>query len=105
MFDFDGGVKGNTGELLMQHTSDAHGVAGAIEEVGVAESDMACPQGYLRAYISQYDLRGYCEEAPVVDRCDGAVQAGMFAAACRLSVAGQHHLAMVFKAGIAIQQW
>ena len=40
MLDFDGGIKSDAWELIMKSASDAHGVSGSVQEIGVAEGDV-----------------------------------------------------------------
>src|SRR5450759_1782407 len=105
VLNLDGGVECKLRELLVQGARAAHSMCGTIEEVGIAESNMARTSFDLRADIGQHDLKRDREEASVIDRRDGTVQAGMLAAACGLGVAHYAPLVSPLQARVAWKQW
>src|SRR5215211_8916689 len=72
----------------MQLLDDAHGVGGAIEEIGVAEGDVLGSGRHLICDVLQHDVRLHDEEPAAVDRDNWAVAAEMLAAAAGLGVPG-----------------
>src|SRR5579859_6828917 len=87
MLDLDGGIKCDIWELLVEGAHYAQRVRGAIPEIGVAEGDMLCSLGNLRSNVSEHNSCWNSEETTLVDRGDGAMQAGMLTAACSFCVA------------------
>ena len=64
--------------------------SGPFRKSGSPKVMWRAPRCDLRADVRQHDLARHDEEAPAVDRRDGAVAAGMQAAAARLDVARRH---------------
>jgi hypothetical protein len=93
VLDFDGHVVGDVRPAAVQGFRDAHGVGGAVEEVGVAKGDVLGSGGNLAGDVFQHHVRLHDEEAPAVDRNDGAVAAEVLAAAAGLGVADDPRLA------------
>ena len=73
----------------MEGPRHGEGVPRAVEEVGVAERHVGRPGLDLLADVGQDHVRRNDEEAPAVDRRDGAVPAEVLAAAARLHVPHQ----------------
>src|SRR5450755_241374 len=105
VLNLDGGVECKLRELLVQGARDAHSMRGTVEEVRVAESNVARTSFDLRADTGQHDLKRDREEASVIDRRDGTVQAGMLAAACGLGVAHYVPLVSPLQARVAWKRW
>ena len=105
VLDFDSCIEGDARKLLMHGAGDAHGVGRSIEEVGVAKGDMMYTLGYLCADVCQHDLGWYGEEATTVDWRDGAMQAGMLAAARRFSISREQQISIQLQAGVALGGW
>ena len=89
VLDLRGEVEGQTRELAVQRAGDGQRVARPIEKIGVAERDVGRAGLDLLAHVREQDLDGHDEEAPAVDRRDGAVPAPVLAAAARLDVRHQ----------------
>src|SRR6266571_8269922 len=94
MLNLDGCIKGDFRELLMHGSNNAHGVCWPIEEIGIAEGDMTCSLCDLGTDICQHNFCWYGEETPMIDWGDGAVQAGMLAAASRFGITCKQRLAI-----------
>src|SRR5260221_1475574 len=105
VLDFDSCIEGDARKLLMHGAGDAHGVGRSIEEVGVAKGDMTYTLGYLCADVCQHDLGWYGEEAATVDWRDGAMQAGMLAAARRFSISREQPISIQLQAGGGLGGW
>src|SRR5262249_43629411 len=79
-------VEGDLGMRRMERAGDGHGVAHAVEEVGVAEREVPRAGGDLLMGVGEDDLARDDEEAALVDRRDRTVETAMEAAAARLEV-------------------
>src|SRR5207237_3604838 len=91
--------------FVVQRTDELHGVAGAVQEVRVAEGDVpgaCCDQP---ADVRQHDVPRDREEASTVHGRDGTVEAGVQAAATRLHVACGDELPGARQARVARQGW
>ncbi len=88
MFDLDGDVVGQAGELACQRSDQLARVPRAVEKVGIAERDVPRPVLHLPPDVLEHDGDGDDAEAAVVDGNDGTVPAAMLAAAARLGIAG-----------------
>ena len=76
----------------------------AVEEVGIAERDVARAGGDLPARVLEHDVDRHREEPAVIDRRDRAVAAQVLAAARRLDVAGDAPLVTDEQARVAIER-
>ena len=90
VLDLDGHVVREVRPLGMNRVHDRHRVADAVEEIGIAERDVAGASGDLAAHVRQHHLNRHDAKPAVVHRHDRAVPAGVLAAATGLRVA--HHL-------------
>ena len=88
MFDLDGRVVGDVGEFGVERFHDAHGVRGAVEEIGIAEGDVARARGDLLPDILEHHLALHHAKLSLVHRDHGTVPAQMLAAAAGLGVPG-----------------
>src|SRR5690349_23602927 len=86
MLDLDRDVEGDIGVGGMQRPDDAPRVARPVEEIRIAERDVARPGENLRIDVGQDDLGLHDAELAVVDRDDWTVPAEMTAAAARFGV-------------------
>src|SRR5438067_11026520 len=103
MLNLDGSIKGDIRKLFMQSTSNAHGMGWAIKEIGITKGDVACSLSYLGTNICQDNLGWYSKETSSINRSDGAMQARMFTAACRLSIACKSRRAIQLQMSITIK--
>ena len=87
MLHLDGDVVAEPGPLRVQRFDDGDGVAGAVEEIGVAESDVGGAGGHLAADVLEHDIRLHDAEEAAVDGDHGAVAAEVLAAAGGFGVA------------------
>ena len=88
VLDLDGDVEGHARVRGVDRARHRQRVLGAVEEVGIAERDVARAGRHLRADVGDDDVDGHDEEAAAVDRRDRAVAAVVQAAAAGLDVAG-----------------
>src|SRR6476660_8056829 len=79
-------VVGRLGELSRKAANDRFSVTNAVEEIGIAECDVARARGNLRSHVGQHDLGRNDAEAAVIHRHDWTVPASMLAAARGLGV-------------------
>src|SRR6185312_6894135 len=84
VLDLDRRIEGDGRELGAQRPHNRQRMPRSVQEIGIAEGDVARARRYLRANILQHNRAWHDEETPAIDRRDGAVQAGMQAAARRL---------------------
>jgi hypothetical protein len=87
----------------MQGFDDGCGVAGTVEEIRIAESDVFGAGSHLAANILQDDILLYHAKSPVVHGDHRAVPAQVFAAAARFGVACESFLAINQQLGISRQ--
>ena len=76
------------GELPVHGAEDFQRVAGAVQEIGIAEADVGCSLPDLLSDVLHDDLARHDKEPPSVDGRNGAVAAEMQATATRLDVSG-----------------
>ncbi len=81
----------------MELAHDRHHMPGTVQEIGIAERDVADPGTHLCRDVGEHHGRRHHEEAAAVDRRNRAVTAEVETAAARLDIAGGHHLAMPFE--------
>ena len=93
-------AEGDVRVLRVQRPRDAQRVRRPVEEIGIAEVDVARAGGDLRARILQHHLRRHGEEPPAVDGRNRTVPAQVLAAARRLDVAGDALLARDRQPGV-----
>jgi len=77
VLDLGGDVERDRGMLLVQGFDDGHRVAGAVQEIGIAESDVASARLDLLPGVAENDLSRHDEEAPFVDGGDRTVPTAM----------------------------
>ena len=82
-------VETHVGKGVVEGTGYFAGVAGAVEEVGVAKGDVAGAVVNLLGDVCEHGLDGDDEKAAVVYGYDRAVAAGVQTAAGGLGVAGR----------------
>ena len=87
VLDLDGDVVGEPRAFAMQRLDDRDGVAGAVEEIGVAEGDVRGAGGHLAADVFEHDVGLHDAEQPVIHRDHRTVAAEVLAAARGLGVA------------------
>jgi hypothetical protein len=104
VLDLDGHVVGDAGALASEALDDRLCVTDAVEEVRIAESDVAGAGGDLCACVGENDLRRDDPEAAVIDRHDRAMPAAVFAAAARLGVTGDALFTARLQAGVSRQR-
>ena len=89
----------------MQRVDDAHRMGRAVEEVGVAERDVARSGSDLLADVVEHDVDRHDAEATPIDRHHRAVTAQVLAAATRLDEAADPLLAIrETKLGVAVER-
>ena len=84
-----GEVEGEVRQAGVERPRHPQGVAGAVQEVGVAEGDVGRAGPGLPNHVLDHHLDRHGEEAAAVEGGDGAVAAAVQAAARGLGVAGQ----------------
>ena len=87
VLDLDGNVVSERGKFAMQRLDDGDGVANTVEEVGVAEGNVAGAGGDLLANVSEDDVALDDAEGTVVNRHNRTVSAEMLAAAAGFGIA------------------
>src|SRR5579884_1034505 len=100
MLNLNGSIEGKIGKFLVHGAGNAQCVSWSVPEVGVAESDVTGSLGNLGTDICQHNFARDGKEATTIDRRDRTMQAGMFATACRLSIARQTLFPVPFQACI-----
>ena len=88
---------------LVQRAYDRQRVAPAIEEVGVAERDVACAHARQALDVAQDGLGLHDADAPVVDGGDRAMPAAMHAPMAGLHVPDQPLLPIERQTGVALE--
>src|SRR5262249_48069873 len=73
--DVGGESEGDPGERGVERLGEGERVAGAVEEIGVAEGHVPGPGADLLPHVGEDDVRRHDDEAPAVDRWDRAVAA------------------------------
>ena len=86
VLDLRRAVEGEVGEALVHRLHDAQRVAAAVEEVGIAEGDVAGAQLDEARDVPHHGVRADDADAPVVDGGHRAVAAPVHAAVARLDV-------------------
>src|SRR6266516_5222838 len=86
VLDLRGEVVTQVGKLDVQLAHQLERVPRSVEEIGVAEGDVACPGRDQATDVLQHHAARYREEAAAVDRRDGAMQARVQAATTGLDV-------------------
>ena len=94
VLDLAGEVERHPRELRVDRPRHRQRVARSVEEIGIAERHVRSAGGYLLANVGEDRLDGHDEEPAAVHRRDGAVQAGVQAAAARLDVPRGNALAI-----------
>ncbi len=95
--------EGQLRKLAVHGTDDAEGMAGPIQEVGVAERDVGCARQDQMADILKDGLPGDHEVSASIDRRDGTVEAYVEAASARLHISGQLQAPIVLEMGVPLQ--
>ena len=88
----------------MHRLHDAQRVAAAVEEVGVAEGDVAGAQLDEARDVPHHGVRADDADAPVVDGGHRAVAAPVHAAVARLDVADEPLVAAEREVGVALER-
>src|SRR5690349_6827897 len=81
MLDFNGDVVGQPGPFAVEGFHDGYGVAGSVEEIGVAKRDVGGAGGDLTANVLENDIALHNAEEAAIDGNHGTVPAEMFATA------------------------
>ena len=89
VFDLDGHVVGHVGMRGVESVDHAGRVRRTVEEIRIAEGDVAGAGGHLARNVGQHDVGLHDAELPCVHRHDGTVPAQMPAASARFGVADQ----------------
>ena len=89
MLDLDGRVVGDFGKFGMERFHDPHGVGGTVEEIGIAEGDVARARRDLLPDVFEHHLALHHAKLSLVHRNHGTVPAQMLAAAAGLGVSGR----------------
>ena len=85
--------------------NDLQRMPGAVEEVRVAEGDVRHARLHLLANVLQHHLGRHDEEAPAVDRRDGAVRTQVQTTSAGLDVPRHPPLAVVLQFGVMLRRW
>ena len=96
-------VEGQIRAALVQRAHDRQRVARAVEEVGVAERDVARAHGGEALDVAQDGLGLHDADAAVIDGGDRAVPAAMHAPVAGLHVADESLLPADRQAGVALE--
>ena len=103
VLDLGRAVEGQLREALVHRAHDRQRVAPAVEEVGVAERDVAGAHADEALDVAQDRVGLHDADPPVVDGGDRAVPAAMRAAVAGLDVADQPLLAADRQPGVALE--
>ena len=103
VLDLGGHVEGQVGEGAVDGVDHARRVVGTVQEVGVAEGDVAGPHAHELGDVGHDGVLADQAGAAVVDDGDRTVTAAVRAPVARLHVAGQAALAPESQAGVAVQ--
>ena len=87
----------------MQRPGELERMSRPVQEVGIAERDVACTCRDEAPDVFEHDLARDGEEPATVDRRNGAVQAVMQAAAARFDVARRHVRARSREMDVAVE--
>ena len=90
MLNFDRGVVSDRRKRGMEHLYDAHRMRRAIEEIGIAEGDVARARFHLPPDVFEHGIPLHNTKLALIDRNDGAMAAQMFASPACLGVAGRY---------------
>ena len=102
--DLGRAVEGHVRERSWSRRTTRERVRRAVEEVGVAEGDVAGPGRHLGGDVGHHDVLGDDADAAVVDDGHRAVAAAVEAAMARLDVTGQPPLVAERELGIALER-
>jgi hypothetical protein len=103
VLNLGGAVKRELREAVVQRAHDRHGVAPAVEEVGIAEGDVARTHAREALDVAQNGLGLHDADTPVIDRGNRAVAAVVHAPVAGLHVPDQPLLPADRQAGVALQ--
>ena len=95
VLDLDGRVVGDLGEFGMERFYDPHGMGGAVEEIGIAEGDVARACRDLLPDVGEHHVALHHAKLSLVDGHHRAVPAQMLAAAAGLGVTGDYFRAVL----------
>jgi hypothetical protein len=104
VLDLDGGVEGEIRPLGMEGGGDAQGMGGAVEEVRIAEADVAGAGRNLAADVGEDDMERDHAKGALVEGDDGAMAAEVLAAATGLGGASGEPLAVDDERGVAVKR-
>ena len=105
MFDLGCEVEGDGWEFVVKGLGHFKGVAGAIQKVGVAESNMSGSGCDLLADVGHDGFEGDDEETAVVNGYDRAVSAGVETAPAGFGVASDGMVALMNIVGVMVEGW
>src|ERR1039458_10403869 len=89
VLDLDGDVVSQRGPFAVEGLDDGDSMAGAVEEIGVAEGDVLRAGGHLPADVLQYHLPLHDAENTPIDRDHRAMPADEFAAPAGFGGSGE----------------
>ena len=101
VLDFDGRVVSDLRKFGVQRFDNFGGMRRAVEEIRIAEGDVARAAGDLAANVFEYDVALDDPKLAAINRNDGTVPAQMFAAAAGFGVGDLLPLAVVMQARVA----
>ena len=104
VLDLRRAVEGELGEALVHRLHDAQRVAAAVEEVGIAEGDVAGAELDEARDVPHHGVRADDADAPVVDSGHRAVAAPVHAAVARLDVAHEPLVASEREVCVALER-
>ena len=96
----DGQVEGQVGKRSVRLSQDVHRVAGGVEEVGIAEGDVARTHADQSRDVGHDVVESGHPVAAVVNRRDRTMAAAVPASMAGLDVAGQPGLAVDLQTGV-----
>ena len=102
--DLGGHVEGQVGIGVVHGLHHPPGVVGPVQEVGVAEGQVAGAHAHELGHVGQDVLHADHPGAPVVDHGDRAVPAPMGAAVAGLDIAGETLLFPDHQPGVAVER-
>ena len=103
VFDLGSEIERESWVGVSHLAQDAQHVGRTVQEIRIAESNVARPHAYLLVHVGEDHVGGYGEKPAVVHRCDRAVQAGMQASPRSLGVAGGKQFHPGIQLGVPFQ--
>ena len=97
-------VEGETRELVVERPRDGQGMAGPVQEVGIAERNVSGARIHLLPDVGEQHRGGDDEKAPAIDGRNGTVPAHVLAAPTRLDVAHGLETAVTLQVCVFLQR-